>query len=181
LKQGRVVFLALLLLLWGYVVFRHLSSGGDAATVERTTKAKKAGKKKRAFPIVDLSLLEQKNQPKKTPERNPFDYHVKRAAPPPRRTPPPPPPTRKAPPPPPPTKQAVLPPPPPPITFKFEGGVTRGEEKYAILRDEEGILHVGKEGDTVAFRFKVLKIGHESIDMGYVDNAARQQIELSGS
>lgn len=78
-------------------------------------------------------------------------------------------------------RPAALPPPPPPIRFKYEGFVEANGIKYAVLRDDNGVQYIGREGDTVAFRFRVLKIGHESIDMGYVDNPHREQIELTGS
>ena len=63
------------------------------------------------------------------------------------------------------------PPPPPPIPLKFIGMVEKeGETRWAVLSvgDGRGPLH-GKEGDIIDGRYRILKIGTESIDMVYLD------------
>jgi hypothetical protein len=74
------------------------------------------------------------------------------------------------------------PPPPPPITLKFIGVVERPEksEKIAVLRDATGHLMSGREGAVIEGRFRILRIGVESIEMAYLDGRGRQTIRLSG-
>ena len=38
----------------------------------------------------------------------------------------------------------------------------------------------GKEGDIIDGRYRILKIGTESIEMAYVDGRGRQTIRLTG-
>jgi hypothetical protein len=76
----------------------------------------------------------------------------------------------------------VGPPPPPPITLKFIGIVeaTDQSHKIAVLSDGRSVFH-GQEGDIIEGRFKILRIGTESIEMSYVDGRGRQTIRLTGS
>lgn len=53
-------------------------------------------------------------------------------------------------------------------------------QKIAILTDGRGIYQ-GREGDIIEGRFRILKIGVESVDMAYLDGRGRQTIRLSGS
>src|SRR5439155_13351050 len=98
----------------------------------------------------------------------------------------------KPPPPPPPrptprpveTPVPTGPPPPlPPIALKFIGVVEPGSGKpaIAVLRDANGNVFHGVEGETVEGRYKILKIGVESIEMTYLDGRGRQTIRLTGS
>jgi hypothetical protein len=70
----------------------------------------------------------------------------------------------------------------PPITLKFIGIVeapVRGE-KLAILSDGR-FVHYGHEGDTIEGRYRIVRIGAESIEMTHLDGRGRQTIRLSGS
>jgi len=104
----------------------------------------------------------------------------------------------KAPPPPPPTSVTKPvettvapvptgpppPPPPPPITVKFIGLAERevpGKPRIAVLSDGLGAPQFGMEGQVVFGRYRILKIGVESIEMAYLDGRGRQTIRLSGS
>ena len=74
------------------------------------------------------------------------------------------------------------PPAPPPIPLKFIGVVEKGEGmKWAVLSvgDGRGPFH-GKEGDIIDGRYRILKIGTESIEMAYLDGRGRQTIRLTG-
>lgn len=72
------------------------------------------------------------------------------------------------------------PPPPPPIALKFIGIVERGDGlKLAVLTDGRAPLY-GKEGDIIDGRYRIVKIGTESIEMAYSDGQGRQTIRLSG-
>ena len=72
--------------------------------------------------------------------------------------------------------------PPPPIALKFIGVVERPEksQRIAVLRDVAGHLLSGYEGAIIDGRFRILKIGVESIEMAYLDGRGRQTIRLSG-
>jgi hypothetical protein len=77
------------------------------------------------------------------------------------------------------------PPPPaalPPITMRFIGLVEAPEhaQKIAILSDGRGV-YKGSEGDIIEGRYRILRIGVESIEMAYLDGRGRQTIRLSGS
>jgi hypothetical protein len=77
------------------------------------------------------------------------------------------------------------PPPPsiPPIPLKFIAvyEVPGRKIRLAVLSDGRGgtPMH-GAEGDTVDGRYKILRIGAESIEMSYLDGRGRQTIRLSG-
>jgi hypothetical protein len=77
------------------------------------------------------------------------------------------------------------PPPPPvaPINLKFLGVLEReNKPKMAILSDGTGATpFYGMEGEIVAGRYRILKIGVESIEMAYLDGRGRQTIRLNGS
>ena len=72
-------------------------------------------------------------------------------------------------------------PPPPPITLKFFGVVSAPGRvgKVAALGDGKFVYH-GREGEIVEGRYRIVKIGEESIQMEYVDGRGRQTIRLSG-
>ena len=72
--------------------------------------------------------------------------------------------------------------PPPPIPLKFIGivDVPGRAAKIAALTDSKGSVFHGMEGETVEGRYKILKIGAESIEMSYTDGRGRQTIRLTG-
>jgi hypothetical protein len=78
---------------------------------------------------------------------------------------------------------AVLPPPPPPpIPVKFIGIVQTPDKKFAVLSDvSTHDVFYGREGDIIDGRYRILRIGVESIEMAYVDGRGRQTIRLTGS
>jgi hypothetical protein len=79
--------------------------------------------------------------------------------------------------------QPTGPPPAPPITLKFIGLVEQGpgQPKIAVLSDSAGHVFHGFEGQTIEGRYRILKIGVESIEMSHIDGRGRQTIRLSGS
>ena len=101
-----------------------------------------------------------------------------------RRRPPPPAQVRPAAPAPPPAPTGPPPPPPlPPIPLKFIG-VDRAPEqrqKIAILSDGRNPPFLGQEGAIIEGRYRILRIGVESIEMAYLDGRGRQTIRLTGS
>lgn len=69
----------------------------------------------------------------------------------------------------------------PPIPLKFIGVMTMPDgKKQAILRDDRGVYY-GPEGAEIDGRYKILRIGEESIEMAYLDGKGRQTLRLSGS
>lgn len=77
------------------------------------------------------------------------------------------------------------PPPPapsPPIALKFIGLVEATEQsrRIAVLSDGRSVFH-GSEGAIIDGRFRILRIGAESIEMAYLDGRGRQTIRLTGS
>ena len=74
------------------------------------------------------------------------------------------------------------PPGPPPIALKFIGTIERPTDahKIAILSDGRGAPFYGEEGKIVDGRYRILKIGVESIEIAYADGRGRQTIRLTG-
>lgn len=70
---------------------------------------------------------------------------------------------------------------PPPIPLKFIGIVEPGSSgKLAVLSDGRNVFY-GREGDTIEGRYRIVRIGVESIEMTHVGEDDRQVIRLSGS
>ena len=70
--------------------------------------------------------------------------------------------------------------PPPPITLKFIGTIEApGVGKLAALSDGK-FVYRGREGDVIEGRYRIVKIGVESIVMEYLDGRGRQTIRLTG-
>jgi hypothetical protein len=107
-------------------------------------------------------------------ERNPFRFRPK---------PPPPAPPQAAPDPRPPPPQPPPGPPPvvvPPIPLKFIGVIESSRAgKIAVLKDDRGVYH-GREGETIEGRYRIVRIGQESIVMEYEDGRGRTTIRLTG-
>jgi hypothetical protein len=80
--------------------------------------------------------------------------------------------------------QAPPPPPPgpPPIPLRFIGIVdeVRRHLKLAVLSDGRNVFY-GREGDIIEGRYRIVRIGLESIEMTHVDGRGQQTIRLSGS
>ena len=74
------------------------------------------------------------------------------------------------------------PPPPAPITLKFIGllETTEHKQKIAILSDGRNVPFYGREGDIIEGRYRILKIGVESIELAYVDGRGQPQTIRSG-
>ena len=52
--------------------------------------------------------------------------------------------------------------------------------RVAILSDARGGVFYGREGEIVEGRYRILKIGVESIDIAYLDGRGRQTIRHTG-
>lgn len=73
------------------------------------------------------------------------------------------------------------PPPPAPIPLKFIGIVeAEAVGRVAALSDGRNVFH-GRPGDIIEGRYRIVRIGTESIVLEYVDTGVQQTIRLSGS
>jgi hypothetical protein len=124
-------------------------------------------------PIVDLSLdrLRAVGGQLRESARDPFRFRPK-----------PPPPVARVQPPPAPYVPPVPsgPPPPPPIPLKYFGFVSVAGQKTAAFSDARGNTFYGKEGDVLEGRYRLLRIGADSVDIAYLDGRGRQSIRLTG-
>jgi len=72
------------------------------------------------------------------------------------------------------------PPPPPPIPLKFIALVERANGvKWAVLSDGKVTMY-GKDGDSIDGRYRIVKIGAESVEVTHLDGRGRQVIRLTG-
>lgn len=127
---------------------------------------------------VRLSRLEEERPAPRGGPRNPFRFEARTAAADVAAPPPAPMPVGSGP-------EASVPagpPPPPPITLKFIGTVSGGDlgGTVAVLSDGR-FVYYGREGDIIEGRYRVVRIGEESIQMEYIDGRGRQTIRLSGA
>jgi hypothetical protein len=185
-RRNQIVLAALVLVLAtvGYRTWTSTSASPAASSNARGATATAGGSRDNASGAdaasVHLQALEQDRPKPGGHERDLFRYKPK--------APPPPPPSAARPPSTAPVAPAAPPvpagpPPPPPITLKFIGVIERGagQPKLAILSDGMGPPITGEEGGTVAGKYRILRIGAESIEMAYLDGRGRQTIRLSGS
>jgi hypothetical protein len=101
--------------------------------------------------------------------RNIFDFY----------TPPPPPPPRQ---PHPAVVANPMPPPPPappPINLKFYGFASKTGNQKQIFLSQGDQVFIAKEGDVVANRYKVVRIGQGTVEIEDILNNNRQSIPMS--
>jgi hypothetical protein len=125
---------------------------------------------------VRLEALKEERPGPDNLTRNPFRFEPK--------APPPLPPSVVLPkietPPPPVDAPPAGPPPPPPITLKFLGVIEApGVGKLAALSDCRYTFR-GREGEIIEGRYRLVKIGVESITIEYLDGQGRTTIRLTG-
>lgn len=125
-------------------------------------------------PIRLDTLQAGRSEPSGT-TRNPFRFQPKVVAPPPRPVAPTPEMTRPVAPP-----VTAGPPPAPPIPLKLIALVERASGvKWAVLSDGKVTMY-GRDGDTIDGRYRIVKIGTESVEVTYLDGRGRQVIRLTG-
>jgi hypothetical protein len=177
-RQKLVALLGLLLLL-GLVVLYEYGPGATNAPMPSTSAA--AGRGGRApanvaTPDVHMQALRDERPGPESPLLRDL-FRFKPKAPPPRPVVPARPVVE-------PSAPSGPPPPPPlaPIPMRFIGLVEAPAQaqKIAMLSDGRGIYQ-GREGDIIEGRYRILRIGVESIEMAYLDGRGRQTIRLSGS
>ena len=177
LLRREVLIAILVALVGGGAYVTQPWSSGDAAPLRQAAPAspRAADTASGAVADVRLDLLTATGGDTATVSRNPFQFQqraaastsARRAA---QRT------EAFAPPVP------TGPPPPPPITLRFIGLIEAPPRtgRVALLSDGRGGLMYGREGDTVDGRYRMLRVGPDSIEMAYVDGRGRQTIRMSG-
>ena len=183
LLAGLLVVLALALL-WnsGGVANEQATAAGS----DRMRAAAQASRRGAPAPdaVVELIALDRLQKPAPEPAaagRNPFRFEAQRQAPqegPVRAGPPGVPDDEPAGP----TTNGPVQAGPPPIPLRFIGTVDELARhlKLAVLSDGRNVFY-GREGDIIEGRYRILRIGVESIEMTYVDGRGQQTIRLTGS
>jgi hypothetical protein len=139
----------------------------------------KPGADQVAVTDIQLEALKAPRDDAPAPERNLFRFEVKAPPPPPPRPAVVAPPPRAVPTTPP---VPVGPPPPPPIPLRFIGVLNAPTQagRVAILTDGRGATLMGREGDIIEGRYRLLRIGPDAVEMAYTDGRGRQVIRLTG-
>lgn len=148
------------------------------ASNPRTGPARAGGSKGEVDPgelKVRLEALEAKRPDFGEGERNPFRFQPPPAPPPPPKLPPVT--TSNVPPGPP---QPPPPPPVPPIPLKFMGTVERPGLLLAALTDCKGFSYAAREGELIDGRYRLVKIGVESVILEYANGTGRTTVRKSG-
>lgn len=175
-----LVAAGVIVLLLGIVVARRADDPASVAAVPTGGSAVPAGKAAAEPPVADvkLELLKGAREELTRADRDPFRFQQRAAERPAASGPARP---RQAP-------VAVAPrpvdptPAPPQILLKFIGLLdTPGRPgAVAILSDNRGNVFYGKEGDVVEGRYKVIRIGADSVELSFTDGHGRQTLRLSG-
>jgi hypothetical protein len=179
--RRKQILLGILIVLLGALAYRAVTTSPVSSPSSNPARASGRGGQggrgnAMAAPDVHMSALNSERPKPVGGERNLFRFRPKAApAPPPVAGSAGPPETPALPPAP------SGPPPPPPIALKFIGTVQSngGRTTFAVLTDGQGPPMSGKEGDTIAGRYKILRIGVESIEMSYLDGRGRQTIRMN--
>jgi hypothetical protein len=169
----------LLIVVAAWSMQRNTSSPAAAAGAS-AARASGAPGPKIAITEVDLKALETERPEPESGTRNPFRYKPRPA---------PPPPSAAI------IKkqqqaaeaaQAALPPPGPPplprIPLKYIGDMSdpkNAGKRIAILSDARGTYY-GRENDVIEGRYRIVRIGVESIELAYLDGRGRQTIRQTG-
>lgn len=169
----------LALALIGFALWRvggPVPSAPSRAVVK--TAPTQANQPKSGVDEIDLAMLQAKRPEPEEISRNPFRFKPK--------APPPPPPGPVTPPGAPgrggPGVAAPGSAPVARIPLKFIGLMNRADSKagsVAILSDARGVYY-GREGETIEGRYRIVRIGVESIELAYLDSSGRQTIRLTG-
>lgn len=180
---GIVVGVALVALIWSYQSYQSYQGAPGEADAPRAAATVGGEAQPRpapapSVPQVDLKRLDApRPQPEKT-RRNPFRFEGARpapGAPQPSPTPGPGPGVLPVP------TQPPMPVGPPPIPLRFIGIVEASARatKVAVLSDGRDVFY-GREGDVIDGRYRIVRIGVESIELEYLDGRGRQTIRLTG-
>jgi hypothetical protein len=161
----------------GYAWYSRLSPVSQPAASAAGSGA--PGKAEGDLPRIDLARLEGPRPTAPLGKRDIFDFGVPPAPP----EPPAPPPSemeaRNEPPPP---VTVPTPPPPPPLNIKYIGALEdkRGLKVAMFLNERKEVL-TGQPGQLVGNRFRVVRIGVESVDIQELGSEQTRRIPLKGN
>jgi hypothetical protein len=179
-RQREIALAAIAIVLIAVAAFRirtAISPADRASQVAATTQNKQHQSNQKAHVTqVDLQALAAERPEPVEGTRNPFRFRPKQAPSPPVSNGPvvPPPVTMVGP------LEPPQPLPPPRIPLKFITLVESEKTgRVAVLTDGRGVFY-GKEGGIIEGRYRILKIGVESVDLAYLDGRGRQTIRLTG-
>ncbi len=182
LALGSIAILVLAIALWIVRPAQPAASSSHASTpASQAVPAAATGGQGDQVKTVNLEALSAERPEPEASVRNPFRFKTRPVAPP-TPVPIPPPVTAK------PTQPGDVatgpsqPPPPPRITLKYIGEVADPAKpggKVAILADSRGVYY-GREGEVIEGRYRIVKIGVESVDLAYLDGRGRQTIRQNG-
>jgi hypothetical protein len=177
---GAIAILLLVVVAWSLQRDSTPTEGGNAAAT--TSANNPQARAKNPVIEVDLKALETVRPEPKEGTRNPFRFRPKPAPPQP--------------------SAAVIrqqqqqqaeaamqapqvpvgPPPPPRIPLKYIGDMVDPKhpgKRIAILSDARGVYH-GGENEVIEGRYRIIRIGVESIELAYLDGRGRQTIRQTG-
>jgi len=184
-NRSRVTLVALALLALGLGVWSWLGSGSGARAISGlAVRQADPRSNEAALPRIGLERLKaaQSGGPAEVEAgRDLFRFGRAPAPPEPSR-----PVSAMTPPPPPPVDVASLAPPPPtaapPFGVKYVGTLEqRGNKIAVLLSDDKKEILYGREGDTVANRLKIVKIGLESVEVQDIGSERVRRIPLKGN
>jgi hypothetical protein len=156
-----------------YQLWPSAAPGSEPSNRARTERPGQAGAVDPGALHVQLGALDQPPPEPSTSGRNPFRFQWKAASPEPREA------TRTAPAPIPQPVEPLQPAGPPPIALKFFGMFDGRPGKIAALSDGRDVFY-GREGEIIDGRYRIVKIGVESIVMEYPNGTGRRTIPLRG-
>jgi hypothetical protein len=169
----------LLVAIAAWSIQRGTASPSEAVVPDGAARPNTAQRPKSPIPEVDLEALKSERPAPDESTRNPFRFKPKPAPPMPSAA------TIKQ-------QQAAAaaqaasqpsePPPPPRIPLKYIGDMSdpkNAGKRIAILSDARGPYY-GREGEVVEGRYRIVKIGVESIELEYLDGRGRQTIRQTG-
>jgi len=179
-REIALAIAAILLIAVAVWTVRRSTTPPAAAAPGGATASSTQPQSKHPIAEIDLEALEAKRLEPEESDRNPFRFTPKPAPPPPAAT------VRQQ------QEQAAAaaqaaagpsePPPPPRIPLKYIGEMADPKNtghRVAILSDARGVYY-GREGDIVEGRYRIIKIGVESIELAYLDGRGRQTIRQTG-
>jgi hypothetical protein len=176
-RTSLLVLLAVVLAVAAFVTLRPSTSPGPQTSNPGRAPQQAAGEKALDPRELDVKLKQLEAEPPQVgdTERNPFRFQPK--------APPPPPPEKpgaRKPEPFPEVAAPTGPPPPPPIPLKFIG-VTEapGVGKIAALTDCKHTVQ-GVEGEVIEGRYRIVKIGVESLIIENIDGTGQTTLRMSG-
>jgi len=172
-REGLLIGILVLLLAAGGYFWTRSRSLSPSTSRPRAA----AGSAGEGIPRIDLARLGQERPETTAGRRNIFDFGV----------PPTPPPTPPPPPTAPPVAEMMVPTPPPAprlpaLNLKYIGSVenAKGVRVAVLLTDRNEVL-TGQPGEVVANRYKIAKIGFESVDLEEVGSGQVRRIPLRGN